>query len=401
MTETNWKQYILDNKFLFFILFLWGINFGNLGGLMLLILVFYYIVFRQKSIKMDAFNTMIFLLGLSILPFSLIHDELTNLNIGIKIIALSFVVNFIEIKPGEIYKVKTIIVFIAVAFSVQLGLHYTYNMINGIDIVRGLHNVWTGKLSAATGLGALLTPIAGIIIPLIITQRLKSAVPLIILFFLSIIINLYLAGRSYFGLILVSIISIVIVVIKQRPSKKIWQRFIAIIIILLSIYIINYDKIMLVYETSNFYERFFSDSSQEMLSDTPRSELWFIYIKEMPNYLLGGYNILQKASYYSHTLWLDIYDAFGIFAFIFSIIITILAIKTVYRLFKSRFIAFSDKIFIISTFCVLFAQFCLEPVIQGCLFVFEYFCIFISIVLKLRTKPYNSLRSKYFLRKLI
>ena len=88
---------------------------------------------------------------------------------------------------------------------------------------------------------------------------------------------------------------------------------------------------------------------------------------------------------YAHNMWLDTLNAVGVFPFVFLVIYSLLTIRTIYKIVKTRCLNIEDTLILFSVTMSVYTNFMLEPIIEG----FPYYFILMCMVNGVAYGKYN------------
>lgn len=238
------------------------------------------------------------------------------------------------------------------------------------------------KVRGATGYGMMLSLSAGLIglilIPTtnIFDKRIKSVC--LILALLAIFSTVHLLNRT--GLAL-SLISIVIVSIKQKPSAKQFLYVIFILVILAILYYFYFaDSVYLSEAIIEYANRDSGIGSVSSLSGRDIRYLTAIEtIFEHPFVSSDGIDLRGNKTF-AHNLWLDGGLRGGILSMVLLIIISCQFVKIIFQSYKSGRYSNFESLLLLLLGCIMIAQDMVEPVLEGLPQLF-WFMLFISGIL--------------------
>ncbi len=268
---------------------------------------------------------------------------------------------------------------ICIILSAGPFIHYFINYLLNFDSVeRNTVDVWTGTVLSATNQAALACMMLGVAIALLFAKtklyvKIAAFVSLAVIF----LYNLVLSGRTLF--VMAAIIVLACVLYSAMETKSV-QTVIGIVALLLVVAVIvgiiyagNLFGIADYIEGSNFYARFFDDTEEDMFSTT-RGELKAAYFEHFSEGIWGGAHIYSLTGRYAHDLFLDTYDEAGIFALLAVICFMTRSAYVLLKMLKNRNCSFAIRLLMLCLYVALYAEFCVEPILQGVPWLFALFC---------------------------
>ncbi len=292
----------------------------------------------------------------------------------------------------NLLKLKKIIVILALGPLVHLMLNMA---INTETVSRNSIDFWTKDVLSATGQTAMSCMAIGAAYAFIFSKAklifklLSISALLIILYY-----NLTLAGRTIIIMVvLMAILAFIHLLILSKNRKQLLITVLCVILfILFASYLYNKNAFDIQNSilNSNLHLRFFGKWGQDTFDD---KRLLFkeLYINKLFDYPFGGSHMRAEIGSYAHDLYLDIYDEAGFIAFISVIIFILISITNLYRCMRNNFISFEYRQLIFCVYTVLYAEFLIEPILQGMPWLFASFCLVDGA---LSYYLYNTQRSK-------
>ena len=248
-------------------------------------------------------------------------------------------------------------------------LHFLLNWITNMNATnRNTVDIWTEDVLAATGQAVLACLGMAVAIAFLFTRVGKGKKFIAITTLVLVVAyNLILAGRTLFILILVvsMVAFLYICVAEQRKIPRVVIITISLVIVCFILYQVNVFGIKTTIETSNFYMRFYGDTSTQGWDEDIRLDHKLNYLKYVLKYLWGGSNIKNIYGHYAHDLYLDTYDESGVFAFGAIAIYIISSIGRMVKCIRRKAISIETRVLILCTYLVCNIEFWLEPVMQG------------------------------------
>ena len=86
---------------------------------------------------------------------------------------------------------------------------------------------------------------------------------------------------------------------------------------------------------------------------------------------------------YAHDLYLDTYDDAGIFAFVGVVAYIVMTLVRFFRCITAKNLPFAFRQVVFCIYLVVYIQFMLEPILQGCAWLFAAFCLLDGYVARL------------------
>lgn len=374
---------IKNNKLLFIVLLLIALNVRNLSS-------YYYCLLPLScglsSINLKSNKTVI--LSVLLIMSVLLCMDLYYITWTIKMLLIAVLSKCVLKKRDSYKKVETIILFLSFGFALQLILNYWYNLSIGLYSGRTFYSLSTMEISSATGMAMLLIPFAGIVPAYILfmnSGKIKSTIVFLLYLIFSLLANLWLEGRTYFvvlGITFIVALLFVFNVKKQLYEQVLLKKNISTFLVISFLVTIFFSqKIISVYESSNFYNRF--NSGYENITETPRTERVSFYLEHFFDSPFGGGNIKNQIyGQRSHIAYLDCLDSCGIFTFIIFVMIMWFCNKTIYKSITNRHeeIPLRSKVLLLGVLVAVNLSFLVEPVVDGAQWIIEYYW-FISCLL--------------------
>jgi hypothetical protein len=284
---------------------------------------------------------------------------------------------------------KEIIVDIAAFMALHLIVNFFYNLRTmGLDLFA--HNVFkdafSGEISAATGQIAYAFVFCSIVgYLLFMNHSFWKKIIYILMFFVMLIYNIALGGRTFFLLSFLSIVIGVFVYIKNKKMSMVSVKILIgvgmLIGLLFLIYTMDVFGVKSTVQQSYFYERFFAetDYSVGVFSDS-RLSIKGEYLKHLLDYPFGGGAISDKVGYYAHELWLDTYDAAGIIPFVLIIVYSIASAVGIFKFSRREDVNSEERMLLISFLVTMVVSFFLEPIISGAPMVLAAYCFINGVI---------------------
>ena len=377
------------------LLFLAGMNLINRYYYLAFIALCLFIVF-SKRISITSDMVMLFVFSLSWLMFTPDSmDSVTNIiRPFLYPLACCVGYNFLHRSPMDIMEKEKVITKIIVVLSAGPLVHFLLNLYYnfGKSLYRNTIDFWTKEILSATGQAALACMALGVILGLLFSNMSKKyKIMAVILMAVIMLYNLTLGGRTLFVLLIVlSIGSFLYSYINKNSGKEKIKTMVSVVLLLILLaiaYESNFLNIKTMFETSNFYRRFFVIKSQSITEDGRlASKIYFI--KNFEESIFGGLNLRKKAGY-AHDIFLDTYDEAGIFAFISMIMFIIKSVKVYVSLITNKEYTLMLRQIIFTLYLAIYLEFMIEPILQGMPWMFMLFCFIHGLIMNLEGKMKN------------
>tara|TARA_R110002126_G_scaffold135867_5_gene280147 strand:- start:82 stop:1269 length:1188 start_codon:yes stop_codon:yes gene_type:complete len=273
------------------------------------------------------------------------------------------------------------LIFIFIIYSViaLISIHLNI-MTNGfVQINRDVSMIWSTETITATGLAAYL--FANMCIPALLVfnfkkNKLTGNIVLIIIYLLSIIAVLRLGSRTQIG---ISLLTLFISIIFSLSKQSIVKRIISILfIVVLSTISISYLSINKKSDLLSAYSDRMDSKKFGASTAGGRTERW---TKSLDNLIDKPLGWSVNDFGYSHNLWLDTARAGTILAFILLVIFTISSLIKIKRTLSNEslhYLPYKNMVLILSL--AFYLQFFVEPILEGSLPLFIFYCFFQGIV---------------------
>lgn len=370
------------------LLFLAGLNIGNKYFYFCFVATGMFILMCRK-ITLDIQVVALLILSFSWMLFSPDLSEL-SLTAFIKpfLYPMAYVAgrNFFFGTPQvkDAHK-QSLMIPIFVLLSVGPFIHYLFNYLSNLGSVnRNTVDIWSGTVLSATNQAALACMMLGVSLAFLFISTkvyvtIFSVASLVIIF----LYNLILSGRT---LLITAALIILVCIIYYFVEIKVVERKVKIIGIVLVLaiiiyFIITYNVFGITeyLENSNIYLRFVNKKREEILSSS-RTQFKVAYMKNFWEGIFGGCHIKDIVNRYAHDLFLDTYDEAGIFALIAVIYVIVRSFYVLLKCIKNKNIDFKIRIVMLSLYISLYAEFFVEPILQGVPWLFTLFCFIHGVV---------------------
>jgi len=121
-----------------------------------------------------------------------------------------------------------------------------------------------------------------------------------------------------------------------------------------------------------------------MLAEDTRLYLKYRYILNIFRYPFGGGALYSHVGGYAHELYLDVYSDVGIVGYLLIVVFVVGTTINVWRVINknSRFDN-ELKLLVLCTYTAIFAEFFIEPIVQGVPWLLCSFCIISGLISRL------------------
>lgn len=365
-----------------FFLFLAAFNFVNRFAVCVFIAFAAFLLFCGNNIKTNNEIILFLLFSLSLLIFwDQGHSSILAI-LRMFAYPMCFLLGYNLPQNAEAEKkeraFKAVAIILALGTWAHLMLNFSINY-DVEDTARNTEDYWLGSELSATAQATLACLTIAVAVAImfsknnILAKLLATATVILALWY-----NLILAGRSMFILLFAAMAAAIIYY--WISSKKFNKLIIAVLclatvaVACVIIYNNNTFGIKEIIEESNFYDRFFNDTTVEITEDS-RGGRKSEYLKYLVDYPFGGGHINEIVDGHAHDLYLDTYDEAGVFACLLIIIIVIrYAVKT-FKLVKNKKVSFGTKQLALCLLVTLNIQFWMEPILAGAAWLLSCFCI--------------------------
>ena len=280
--------------------------------------------------------------------------------------------------------IKSIIVCLALGSFIHYALNFSLAI--GSSSARNTVDIWTGGVLAATGQATLCVLMAACCCCYLMyaTKKNQRVIALAILIVIM-AYNAILAGRSLFLIIAITLfVGFVFLAVNQVDILKPVAVFAVIVVLAFLALTFDVMGIQTWLMNSNLGNRL--AEMQGSLLETERTETKMLFLMHFFDYPFGGAHLSDRYGGYAHDLLLDAYDVYGILALAVLIGIIVCAIKNLWVCVSSKSLSFDVRILLVCVYTVLFAQFCLEPILAGAPWLFACFCVLNGCLRGLRSE---------------
>ncbi len=276
-------------------------------------------------------------------------------------------------------------------FAAGTLCHFLLNMLinaGASDIGRDTIDFWTRNVMSATGQASLACFSIAVVSAFFFSNcgKCKKLIAILVSA-LIVAYNFILAGRTIFALLLIALAFAFFFRARVYKKKILKSLFIILLVVILMFFAYSRDifGIRTAFESSNFYNRFNGEYSQE-LDDDHRLEYKLYYIKHMADHPLGGGKTRAQLGHSAHDLYLDLYDEAGIFAFLGVVIYILASLRRWFRFAKFKELSFETRLLVSCVYLAINIQFWLEPITRGMPWLLAYYCLTDGLVSSLLHK---------------
>lgn len=394
----SWKK--TTNRIIWFLIFLFALNFYNKSSLILAVIFAVVIALDGGKLSINHKDSTFWVLAffsLSFYIFSLQNGFTTGFAafgcpmayyIGTRLYRGAYENGL----PEE--QLHSMTIRLTAGMTLHAAINFVYELIRfgGINS-GGIHYDFfsNGAQTAATGAATYLTLFAGIFFCIfMVSDSPKERIVSLIVLILAFAYNITLGGRSFFAIIGIACVFSLIIYIscqtdnmeRRRARKKVFSTVFVAVLIGLILFVIFRSKLIKLFQSTYLYYRIEyakTHESQSLFDFFVSSDRWNIrksYFRQIPQYLWGGRKLYNSIGPYAHDLWLDIFDAGGIIPFVLMLIATTqITIANIRYVIKTD-APLNNKVLIAGVTAAVTAQFFFEPVLTGCrALLFSYFLI--------------------------
>ena len=272
-------------------------------------------------------------------------------------------------------------VFYLLVGAIAIGalIHYLLNWsINASDFeTRNTIDFWTQSTLSATGQAAIACLPLALAVACLFFKNNKI---IKILSFASLIVilgyNLILSGRTLIVLLLLAVAAAFLYKLIVQKDRRYKTLIVFLIIVLLVIFLYQIDlfEVKTTVEASPLYERFFGDYVTTDINEDERLEKKIKYIENIWSCIWGGNHLREKFEY-AHDIFLDTLDEAGVFALIAVVAYIISSFVNLIKCITNRAFPFALRQIVLCTYLTIYAEFMIEPVLQGMPWLFASFCL--------------------------
>lgn len=195
--------------------------------------------------------------------------------------------------------------------------------------------------------------------------------------------NLATASRTIFVVMLLTLIACTLV----PPGRRILRVMIlaGLGVGVQRLYMLDVFSLRSLVEGSALMERV-SNGEAPGFGEDPRFERWVFVIQNFWDHVGGGLHFRAEIGYV-HNLWLDVYDAAGLPAFLSLVGFTFGGLVLLWRILVIDTIPVALKVLMVGLWVALLAQFMTEPILDGMPMLFAVFCVFSGAAAALAQEP--------------
>ena len=389
-----------------FCLFLASLNLINRFYYCIYIAAAFFIITPGRKFVVDKNLCLLFGLSLSLLIFDKSYQTIFTNMIKPFTYPLCYMIGLTLFNIGKdddadllSYEKKTSTLIYIVSGGVMA--HFVLNMLLNIrSDTRHVIDYWTKAEMSATGQATLACLAIAIAVTFIFAKTGKKKKIIAIATILIILAyNLVLAGRTIFALMIIAFaVSVFYTMYENRrigvntKSAKLILAVLAIAVCLYCLYDANVFGVKSMFESSNFYDRFFGGDYTQDIDDDSRLANKLYYIEHFLDSMLGGGHIRASFGHSAHDLYLDTYDEAGIFALVSVGAYILMSLNRVWRCIRSTKISFETRLLVLSVYSVVNVQFWLEPIMRGIPWLLATYCLIDGAVNKLLMKEHDLLK---------
>lgn len=305
-----------------------------------------------------------------------------------------FMLGNLLVRKDYSYKKTYTFLFSIIAGSSLYGALSLYNATYRLGIpaeFRTAVDIWNGAQIAATGLNSYVS-LGLCLLPIIFLsskkeKNIKWRFISLLAFIASAFATIQLANRTG---ILIVVASVILVAVLSKKTKSFMRNSVVSILLIglgAVIYITDTFGVKSWWENSLVYSRFLESS----LGDDPRFEAWSLAITGLFDHPMGG-RLTDVGIYYAHNTWLDIGVDGGVISLVLFGVFTLTSIVILYQFLKIKHPP-TLKVLIISIHAGFFITFLFEPVMQGLMDYFTFYCFLVGVLLRINIDKINSLKS--------
>ena len=281
--------------------------------------------------------------------------------------------------------------FLFICYTIAAGIlvHVLLNLYNNQGLEGRLIDDFWGGAASATCNAALFCFGIGMIPALLLNKSGWFGKTFSIVCLISFtLFALILAGRTFFFLFLiVFILSVFFSAYKARDIKKAFGLILIVSVIvgvLFAIYKSNFLNVKNLFESSNFYDRFYGKWASDITEDgrMERKQMYFQNMLELKNLFGGGKLRAASKTKYAHELYLDLLSDAGIFAYVICIVFVFSRTFRAFKFAASNQTGYSRLfgVVVFGIFLSLNIEFFIEPILQGVPWLFPTFCILCGMI---------------------
>lgn len=275
-----------------------------------------------------------------------------------------------------------------IIYAIVFG-RFTHGLLNFIisdgysGYVRNGMDIWTKNIIAATGQGALMTMSISLLFYSLFVVKKSSLFEKTILLgavIMSMINSILSASRTALLIMIIvfalcALYTIVFSKLESSSKSKIILGLIIVLGIFVAMYHSNTFGLKTSWESSPLMERINTDTSYET-GDENRKEMYISALQTGIKNPLGDGDMSRTA----HNIWLDTFRQTGWFPFVFLIVFTVIVIKKIFFIIRSKSANIQIKYLVLSVTAAMLINFFVEPIMKGMPFYFTSFCIIAGVI---------------------
>lgn len=373
------KRPVLDNLILL-VLLLAAMNIF-LGGSYLILAAFALLMFRDRKLVLDKTSFLLCTFAAIYILFYAFNNGASTSLFRVLVLPVAYIMGFsLAANKGQAY-INRIVVAISCAMALHSFINLFYNIsFRGIEAFRSgiSYDFWSRSISSATGQASYYFFLVGMLPFLLFSYgALRNRLVLIAAYFLALIHDLLLGGRTFLVLTMISCAYGVSMSFIFSQNRK---KFVRVLLILAGVllavhlaYSYNLFGIQEVVGSSYFYHRFVTTALD--ITESGRFQRRMIYIQNILQYPFGGSHIrIDLGIGYAHDLWLDVFDDAGIIAMIFLCCYTIGMVVRLLRYLQNNK-DYNSRLLIGGVMITVLISFFSEPILAACPINLAIFCL--------------------------
>lgn len=391
LSKNKYQTVTFNSRLLFWylVLFLYALNFFNVGELFPLLGLPYAVhVLTTSKVSKDFMTAVLALISFSVLYCVFLYFY--GYESGFRLLGrLVYPTLFLTLGYGLTNEYKDILKYL---FIINIGMAMygllslfkslrLYGSINNMMLIFGGRNVinfWGSGFMSATALTAFLS-LSLVSLTAVFIKDIAKPIRIILLFLFTASAYAAFQTSSRTGVLLIAISLFITIFFKEKMNTKRIIRiflFLGIIVILAFLYLSDAFGIKSYIESSLLYERLVTSDT-----DMSRTDAWISVISNLTRYPLGGKGVDLSVGY-AHNMWLDVAYEGGFLPLIILLAFSIMALFTIVRMFRDKNPLYFKKIvaLMLTAFVTIFM---LEPVLEGLTAYFMFFCFLLGGVYKI------------------
>lgn len=359
------KKKIENSIILYLFIILISMNFLGHGSIFCVVFFMWYIINYNIPTKFDNNFYILMLLFLSVMIASMVHYTIQEVVKSVNYLLLYIIgLHAYRNANDKSMFLSRVLFSLFIGFGLFVVITYFYNLSLGfVTESRIIINFWTNKAISVTLVGLISSVVIGYSFYGLFIQK-RMAVKIFTLFVLvvTMLLNFITATRTPLLLLIVvwSCMALLNIVSLDKIKKVRFLASILIFVIVIAFaFVVDLFGVKTYITSLPIWNRF-----EESGFETSRWEISRQHFKLMFDYPFGGENISTITGGHAHNFIQECYDLYGIFAFVFMVIITISFLKNIINLLKKKNKSDLDYLLIIIYVCVII-QMMLEPVLTG------------------------------------